>query len=383
MKRLAWRFLYILLLIGLVLPGPARAHLPVQLFKGVETYESGVIRELPPGFDLSAFPRMPGGLFREPPLIKLEVELRSGANHGTRVSIDHYVTGNLSSDVLPKPGERVIVAESRLSDGRMIYQIVDYDRRPTLGWMTLATLSALLLFGRRSGLKHVIVLFGGGALLYGGVLPLAIHGFPPLLLIGGVAIGMGFGAALLALPKRSAECWAAIAGLSLGLLTMAATLWLAYTTGHVSGLATPDALVVYSQVLGLQDLDYRQLWLSGTLLTALGGLVAASILTARAILRFPSEDAWEVGLREGRALLPMLTLGTALLYVGFSLPLLLISHLEWVTRVQISTVRFLNYDYLASVILAWEAGLLGMVACILATAWVARRLRQRGNAAAS
>ncbi|MNK41353.1 YibE/F-like protein [compost metagenome] len=379
MKRLAWRFFWVFLLIGLGLSAPAQAHLPVQLFQGVESYESGVIRALPPDFDLGAFPRMPGGLFREPPVIKLEVELQSGAHRGTRVSIDHYVTGNLSSDVVPKPGERVIVAESRLSDGRMIYQIIDYDRRPTLVWMTLAALSVLLLFGRGMGLKLAIGLIAGGALLYGGVLPLALHGFPPLLLIGGVTLGMGFGAAMLALPKRSAERRAALAGVSLGLLTMVSSLALVYTTGHVSGLATPDALVVYSQLLGIQDLDYRQLWLCGALLTALGGLVAASVLTARAMLRCPSEDAWEVGLREGRTLLPALTLGTALLYVGFALPLLLISQLGWVSQVRISTVRFLNYDFLSSVILAWEAGLLGMVAGMLATAWAARRFRQHGG----
>lgn len=375
------RFFWLFLLIGLLMPGVAWAHLPVQLFQGVETYESGVIRDLPANFDITAYPRMPGGLFRDPPAIKVEVELRSGAHRGTRVTLDHYVTGNMSADVIPKRGGRVIVAESRLSDGRMIYQIVDYDRRLTLVWMSLMTLGGLLLFARGMGLKLAVLLIGVGGLLYGGVLPLAILGVPPLMLFGGVIIALGFGAICLALPKRTLERRAAMVGLIVGLITMATSLWLVYTTGHVSGLATPDALVIYSQVLGAKDLDYRQLWLCGTMLTAFGGLVASSVLTARAMHRLPSEDAWEVGMREGRALIPALTLGTAMLYVGFSVPLLLISHLGWVTKVQVSTVRFLNYDYLASVILAWEAGLLGMIAGILATAWAAQRLRRHGSSA--
>lgn len=367
----------LLMMIGLLLPGVARAHLPVQLFQGVETYESGVIRDLPADFDLSVYPQMPGGLFREPPVVKLEVELLSGPRRGARVNLDHYVTGNKGADVVPRRGERVIVAESRLSDGRMLYQLVDYDRRPTVVWMSLLTLGIVLLFARGVGLKLVALLIGVGGLFYGGVLPLAIHGVPPIPLFGGGGLAMGAGAIAMALPKRSPERRAAIVGLSAALLAMVASVWLAYTFGHVSGIATPDTLVLYSQLLGAKDLDYRQLWIGGALLTALGGLVVSCIVTARAILRLPSEDAWEVGMREGRAWLPALTLGTALLYVGFSAPFLLISHLGWVTKVQITTVRFLNYDYLVSVILAWEAGLLGMIAGIVATAWAARRLRRK------
>jgi uncharacterized membrane protein len=366
-----------IVLLAALMPRAAHAHMPIQLFQGVETYESGVIVEIPETFTPDAFARMPGGLFQEPPQLQMTVELLSGVQRGQRVTVEHNLFGNPSIDVDPRVGERVIVAESRLSDGRMLHRVVDYDRRPALAWVSALSVLALLLVGRQAGLKTlatVIAVFGG---LYAVALPLLIHGVSPIGVSGLAGLAIGLLAIRLALGKGSMAGRAAMLGMGAGLVVTIAVMAIAYTTGHVSGLATPDALVLYTQVNQSRTLDYRELWLAGALLTTLGGLIMASLVTARAIAQHPEEDAWEAGLREGRKVLPALAIGTGLLYFGLSLSLLLITRLGDVTSIKVSLVRLFNYDYFVSVMLAWESGLIGMVATLLATAWSGRLLRRR------
>lgn len=378
MTRLRPLLLAALLLAALCFPREAQAHLPVQLFQGAERHEAGVIRKLPEGFDPEAFPRMPGGLYRQPPEFKLEVELLSGAYRGKVVTIDTFLTGNPSVDVIPKVGERVIVGESRLANGQILHVIIEYDRRPALGWMTVLTLLALLGVGVAAGLRAIAFLGIGVAALYGLLLPVLLEGAPAIPVSGLGALALAAGAVVLALP-RSSERLAALVGAGAGILVAILALAISFRAGHVTGLATPDALVLYSQAMGFRDLDFRHLWLAGTLLTTLGGIVLGSVLSARAIARDP-DDAWLVGLREARALLPALALLSGLLYFGLSLSLLLISQLGSISPLQISFVRLLNYDYLVSVILAWEGGLMGLVAALLATPAAARLLRARRHA---
>lgn len=355
---------------------PAQAHLPIQLFQGSERYESGIIRELPPNFDPESFPKMVGGLYRVPPEVRLGVELRSGPRRGERVTIDYYLTGNPSVDVMPRVGERIIVVQSRLANGELFYQLIDYDRRPTLAWVTGLSLLSLLLVGWRAGLKAISFLVLGLGLLYGGMLPVILHGIPPVLLAAAAAMGGIAWAVSLALPK-GAERQAAWLGATSGLLVTAGTLLLAFHTAHITGLATAEALVLYSQSLAYATLDFRQIWLAGALLSSLGGLVVSSLLTARAIARHSDADPWIVGRREAQILLPTLALGTVLLYFGLSISILLISQLGAISPARISLVRLFNYDYLVSVILAWQCGLFGLVASLLVTAKSARFLRRR------
>ena len=373
--RLKNLLLAALLLALLFLPREAHAHLPVQLFQGAERHESAVIRKLPEGFDPEAFPRMPGGLYRQPPEFKLEIELLSGAYRGQVVTVDYFLTGNPSVDVIPKLGERIVVGESRLANGQILHVIIEYDRRPALAWMTALSLLALLAVGVAAGLRAVAFLALAAAALYGILLPVLLGGAPAIPVAGLGALALAAAAVALALP-RSNERLAALAGSGVGVLVAILALAISFQAGHVTGLATPDALVLYSQSMGFRDLDFRQLWLAGTLLTTLGGIVLGSVLTARAIARHP-EDPWQVGLREARALLPALALLSGLLYFGLSLSLLLISRLDTISTLRISFVRLLNYDYLVSVILAWEGGLMGLVAALLATPAVARLLRER------
>lgn len=378
MTRLRTLLLAALLLASLFVPSKAWAHLPIQLFQGAEQHVSGVIRKLPEGFDPEAFPRMPGGLYRMPPEFKLEVEVLSGAHRGQVVTVDYFLTGNPSVDVVPTVGERVILGESRLANGRLLHVIIEYDRRPALAWMTVLSMLTLLGVGVAAGLRTVAFLALAAAALYAVVLSLLIQGAPPSLVSGLGALGLAAGAILLALP-RAPERVAALAGSAAGVVVALTALSLSFQVGHVSGLATPDALVLYSQAMSFRSLDFQQLWVAGTLLTTLGGIVLGSVLTARAIAR-ETDDAWQVGLREARALLPALALFSGLLYFGLSLSLLLISQLDQISSLQVSIVRLLNYDYLVSVILAWEAGLMSLVATLLATSAAARFLRARRHA---
>lgn len=360
----------------LLFPLPARAHLPVQLFQGAELHERGIVRGIPPELDLASRPRLPGGLFQLPPEFEVEVELLSGARRGQRVRVRHIVFGNPSADVVPAPGLRVIVGESRLTDGRMLYKILDYDRRSALLGSTLLAAAALVLVGGLAGLWSLLYALGGLGLLFLITLPMLIEGGPPAILTLLSAVALLFAGAWLALGRRS-EARSALLGSVLGALSVLLVLLMTYGWGHVSGLATPDALVLYSQVKEARMLDYSALWRAGALLTSLGTILLMSVLTARAIHREPSASPWAVGLREGKAFLPPLVIGTGLLYFGMSLPLLLITHLGRVAPIRISAVRFINYDYLVSVLLAWQAGLIGMLVAWLGTCAAAAWLRRR------
>ncbi|HEY9857532.1 MAG TPA: YibE/F family protein [Stenomitos sp.] len=361
---------------------PAEAHLATQLFQGAETFESGVIRAPLPSVDFAKLPKMPNGLYQNPPEFKVNVELQGGAQNGQTVTIDHVLYGNPSVDVEPRLGERVLVSSARLANGQMLYRIADYDRRPILLAVTLLTLLLLLAVARGFGVRTILLTFGGGLLLFEVFLPLLIQGYFPLMVVGLASIVLVVAGVRMLLRGGSDESKAAVVGGLVGLVTTALALIVTFQLGHVTGLSSPDALVLYAQVGDVRQLDYRQLWLVGALLSTLGGLITASGLTARAIARQPADDPWMVGWQEQRALLPVLTLATGLLYFGFSLPLFLITHLPVVTTIQIAWPRFFNFEYLASLILAWQSGIVGLMVAGAATAWTARWLRKRHTVSA-
>lgn len=358
---------------------PAQAHLATQLFQGAEVFESGVIRAPLPELGLTRRAKLPNGLYQIPPEFKLNVELRSGARRGQVVSIPHILYGNPSVDVMPAAGERVLVSEVRLANGQMLYRIIDYDRRPILLGFTLLTLAALLVIGRGFGLKTVLLTVGSGALLYLVALPLVMQGHFPLLVMGLVAVVLTVAGTRMMLTCGSAESKAAIAGGLAGLGAVVLALLATYHLGHVTGLSSPDALVLQAHVSDARRLNFRLIWSAGALVTTLGGLIAMSGLTARAIAQRPHEDPWTVGWQEQRALMPVLSLGVGLLYLGISLPLLLISHLDEVTSIRIAWPRFFNFEYLASLILAWESSIIGLLVAAAVTAWTARRLRKQDS----
>lgn len=356
---------------------PAEAHLATQLFKGAESFQSGVIQPPLPDAELAKAPKLPNGLYQNPPELKVKVEILSGPHRGQVVTVNHFVYGNPGIDVVPRLGERVLVSEARLANGQMLYMIADYDRRPVLLGATMLALALLLVVGRGFGLKTALLIGGGGLFLYKICLPLLIQGQVPLLVVGLAAVVLVVVGTRLMLPSGTAESKAAVVGALAGLAVTAVALLVSFRLGHVTGMSSPDALVLYAQVNDARRLDFRQLWLVGAMLTTLGGLIALGGLTGRAIARHADADPWVVGMQEQRTLLPVLTLATGLLYFGLSLPLFLITHLGEVTSIQIAWPRFFNFEYLVSLTLAWESGIVGFLVAGATTAWMARWFRNR------
>lgn len=338
---------------------PAAAHMPVQLLKGSADYPVGEILSMPPGLDLAAEPRLPDGLYRRPPEFMLRVRLLTGMRRGEVVEAHHVVFGNPGIDVWPEKGRRVVLMESPLDGAGRIYKVVDYDRFPAVALILTGAAVFVLVVARGKGMLAIALSLGIGAIVYFAAVPSLLRGMPLLL---GVVFATLMAGLAIAVDKMGRSGWGAVVGTVAATAASAGVLWAGGHAARLTGLTASDAAVLQS-LAGMQALDYRGFSMSGPLLGLSGAYLLLCVVIAR------SAEAGENAIVRGRELLAPASVMLLLMGMGGILPLLGISRVDTLTGMAVSGVRILNYEVIAGLLVAYAAGIVGLVVAVHVTSF--------------
>jgi len=228
---------------------------------------------------------------------------------------------------LYKSGDRVLVQAENLFNGKNVFYIMDYVRRPYLYLLAFIFALLIIIIGRKKGFRSLIGLIASFFIIIKIILPRILAGGNPLL------IGVIGSFSILAVIIYLSEGWKRKSHLAIAsvFLSLLATMFLALLftkLTRLTGFSNEEAAFL----LGAdQIINFQGLLLAGILIGAVGvlddiiiGQIAAVQQIREANPSLPPAKLFKMSYKVGNTHLSAVVNTLFLTYAGASLPLLLL-----------------------------------------------------------
>lgn len=306
------------------------------------------------------------------------IELVDGRDEGRRSSLvlqnDRFTPRVVSGDQLRVV--RSTAPDTAIDEpATQPYAFVDFERRSPLAVLAAAFAALVVLLARWQGLRALVGLVVSLALVVFFVAPAILDGRPPLLvaLVGSLAV-MAVTMSLTHGPGLKSQT--AMLGTAISLLLIALLGMIAVDAAHITGLSEEGRSLLQ---LGGPALSLQGLLLAGLVIGALGVLDDVTISQASTVMALrrvnPTLDFRRLfgeALSVGRDHLGATVNTLVLAYAGASLTSLLAFSDQ---RVAFGTA--VNYEIVASQVVAMLVGSIGLIAAVPITTALAAALAVR------
>jgi uncharacterized membrane protein len=260
------------------------------------------------------------------------------------------------------------------------YQLVDFQRGASLGWLAALFAAAVIVLGRWRGLASLAALGVGFVVLLEFVLPAILSGRSPLA-VAVVGAGVIMFAVLYLTHGLSARTSTAVLG-TLVSLALIGVLGAAFSAAsRLTGLDDQTNALITSLGTGV---DARGLLLAGMVIGALGVLDDVTVTQTSAVWelhaanpRLGATGLFRVAMRIGRDHVASAVNTLVLAYAGAALPLLLVFQLSGRSLLDVMTSQDI-----ASEIVRTLVGSIGLVASVPVTTAVAALVASREDPSA-
>lgn len=306
------------------------------------------------------------------------IEVVSGDFKGTTRIIDNMLTGNPAYDIPLHKGDRVVLHAEANSDNVITPDDVDFYiadiKRDSQLWIFAGIFAALLvLIGRKKGITSIISIIATVALIFFIMVPAVLNGFSAI----AAAIITGILSTIITIylvGGLNFKSTSAIAGTSLSLIFAGCMSIFAIHFGRLTGFNGEEPMFLYT---ARPDLDFTGILSASMIIAALGALMDTSVSIASTINEiFETDNTLSVkqlfksGMNVGRDIIGTMSNTLILVYLGSSLPLVLLSN-------NIDLNKFFNLNQVATEILSALIGSIAILACVPITAIVASYLVKR------
>lgn len=361
-RRLRWVGLAVLVLAGIGLvalwPRGDAPDLGTIPFRYVDATVVEIRDQTCPGVEVSG----------DVPCREIEVELTSGPEEGSLVVFVALET-QVEVPALSE-GQGIVLRdafETQLEEFR--YGFHDVQRTTPLVWLAVAFAAVVVLFGRWQGVRALVGLVLGVAVLVVFLVPALLRDEPAVLvaLVAGVLVT---GAALYLAHGFTAGTTIALLGSLASLVLVTLLALVAVRAAGISGLGDSE-----SQVLSVtaSALDLRGLLVAGIVVGVLGSLddvTVTQVSTVAALRRADPTLGWRAlyagAIRVGRDHVAASVNTLVLAYAGASLPLLL-----FFAQGDLSVGRVITGELVAVEVIRMLVGSIGLVASVPLTTGLA------------
>ncbi len=357
MKKFLFLFFSVLILVPMI------SHAQTEDKSSVETMKAKVIQVVS-----STTGTLPGTDTKENSQT-VEIQIESGSALGETKILEND-EGSLSV------GEQVYVTHTVDSSENLDqWNVSDPDRLPALGILLLIFIGCVFLFGGWQGIRAIVSLVLGIALIIFVFLPGILSGMSALLLASLVAafIVLIGGYITHGFNKTTT---AAIIGMILAILVSVILAHIFIGAMHLSGFENEEAAYLNIDTGG--TINFAGLLLGGIIIGLLGVLYDAAIGQAVAVAELwnaaPDLNRKEIfrrAMRIGREHIGALVNTLAIAYVGASLPLLLLFYSSATGHPLI----VINQEIFSTEIVRALIGSIGLVLAVPATTYIAILMR--------
>lgn len=301
-----------------------------------------------------------------------EVKLLKNDLKGNVVIIENMLTGNPYYDITLKKGMKVIIHVESTDNG-LEYSIEDIHRSNILIWLSLLFCGLLIYVGKKKGLYSLVSIVLTCFLIFNCLSPMILHGINAVL--GTVLICLISTAVTMYLVGGfNKKSTAAMIGCVLSLIIAGTLSFLTVKVAHLTGFSGENAMFLYS---AHPELDFVSIVVSTMMLATLGAVMDVAMSIASTVNEiFETDNTKSVkelfvsGMNVGRDIIGTMANTLILVYLGGSLPLLLLAS-------NIDMQKFFNLNQVVTEISSAIIGSCAIVICVPVTAIVASELVKR------
>ena len=299
----------------------------------------------------------------------IEVKLVTGEFKGETIELDNMLTGNPYYDIRLKKNTKVILHAEDNGNG-IEYSIEDIKRSGTLGWLSLIFCGLLIYVGRKKGLYSLISIGATVILITNLLSPMILHGINPvfsaiLICLLSTAITM------YSVGGFNAKSSSAIIGAVLSLAFAGLLSFIAMVTAHLTGFTEETSMFLYT---AHPELDFISITIATMILATLGAVMDVAMSIASTINEIYEIDTskgvkelFKSGMNVGRDIIGTMANTLILVYMGGSLPLLLLAE-------NIDMQKFINLNQVVTETASALIGSIAIVICVPITALVASQM---------
>ena len=298
---------------------------------------------------------------------KQEVTVRvlTGDFKGSERIIDNMLTGNPAYDIPLSKGDKVILHMEPVSDTVTAPEdvdifIADIQRNTEIYIFTGIFCILLLIIGQKKGLTSIISILSTLALIFFMLMPMILNGFCPI----ASAVLTGIISTVITIylvGGFNSKSSAAIIGTSISLAFAGALSMLAIYFAHLTGFAGEENMFLYT---ARPDLSFTGILSASMIIAALGALMDTAVSIASTVNEIYETDKtlsvkqlFKSGMNVGRDIIGTMSNTLILVYLGSSLPLVLLSS-------NIDMNKFFNLNQVATEILSAITGSIAILVCV-------------------
>ena len=301
----------------------------------------------------------------------VDLEILSGKFKGEKRTIENVIGGNPYYDINLKKGDKVIVHLEAKNDfvtdaSDVEFFITDLKRDYVL-WVLFGIFALfLVLIGRLNGARALVSIVATVALIMFLMIPLVLHGVNSIIsaLLVGVLSTLVTVYLVAGVNRKSSS---AILGTVLSLFLSCMLSLLVIKFARLTGYINEHNMFLHSY---RPDLNMEGILASAIILSALGALMDVGVSIASTINELhvtnpeltPSQ-LFKSGMNVGRDIIGTMSNTLILVYLGSSLPLVLLSS-------NIDLQKFFNLNQVATEISSALIGSIAILACVPVTALI-------------
>ena len=303
------------------------------------------------------------------------VKVLTGNFKGAERMIDNMLTGNPAYDINLSKGDKVVLHVEPVSDtvstpDDVDFFIADIKRDNQIYVFTGIFFVMLLLTGKKKGLTSIISIISTIALVFFVLMPMILAGFCPI----ASAVLTGILSTLITIylvGGFNSKSSSAIIGTAISLIFAGGISMLAIYFAHLTGFAGEEPMFLYT---ARPDLNFTGILSASMIIGALGALMDTAVSIASTINEIYETDKsltikqlFKSGMNVGRDIIGTMSNTLILVYLGSSLPLVLLSS-------NIDMNKFFNLNQVATEILSALTGSIAILVCVPVTALIAAYL---------
>ena len=300
------------------------------------------------------------------------VRVLTGDFKGTERIIDNMLTGNPAYDINLSKGDKVVlhaepVSETVSTADDVDFFIADIKRDNQIYIFTGIFFILLLLTGKKKGLTSIISIISTIALVFFMLMPMILSGFCPI----ASAVLTGILSTLITIylvGGFNSKSSSAIIGTAISLIFAGGLSMLAIYFAHLTGFAGEEPMFLYT---ARPDLSFTGILSASMIIGALGALMDTAVSIASTVNEIYETDKtlsikqlFKSGMNVGRDIIGTMSNTLILVYLGSSLPLVLLSS-------NIDMNKFFNLNQVATEILSALTGSIAILICVPITAIIA------------
>ncbi len=303
------------------------------------------------------------------------VKILTGKFKGETVELDNMLTGNPAYDIMLSKGDRVVLhVEPRVEFIEDIedveFFISDIERVNAIYIFTGIFFLMLLLIGRKKGILSFISIVATVALIFFALTPMILHEVSPILASLIVCI-LSTVITIYLVGGLNFKSTSAILGSIVSVGFAAALSILSIKLATLTGFAGEEPMFLYT---ARPDLDFTGILSASMMLAALGAVMDTAVSIASTIneiyltdKNLTIKDLFKSGMNVGRDIIGTMSNTLILVYLGSSLPLVLLSN-------NIDLNKFFNLNQVATEIISALIGSIAILACVPVTAIISAYL---------